>query len=56
MKYDHIVKVSGQYYAAGQEVPDSKTSAEEDKGLPFSDSDIAFEAEPIRRGRPKKNG
>lgn len=54
MKYDHIVKVNGEYYAAGQEVPE--TIKKEDKEPPFSDSDITFETEPVRRGRPKKSG
>lgn len=53
MKYDHVVKVNGEYYAAGQEVPNV---SEEAKELSFSDSDIAFETEPVRRGRPRKKG
>ena len=56
MKYDHIVKINGEYYAAGQEVPDKKKVREEAIEFPFSDSDITLETEPVRRGRPKKNG
>ena len=55
MKYDHIVKVNGEYYAAGQEVPEAKKTMKEAPELPFSDSDIEFETEPARRGRPRKN-
>lgn len=55
MKYDHIVKINGQYYAAGQEIPDAKKVKGEANELPFSDSDITLETEPVRRGRPKKN-
>lgn len=40
MKYDHIVKINGRYYAAGEEVPD--TAAEEIPPF-FSDDDIEFE-------------
>lgn len=54
MKYDHIVKINGEYYPAGAEVPDVKDRKEEDTELPFSDSEIAFETEPVRRGRPKR--
>lgn len=56
MKYNYVVKVNGEYYAAGQEVPETKKVREEAKKLPFSDSDIEFETEPVRRGRPRKNG
>lgn len=52
MKYDHIVKSNGEYYAAGQEVPEPKSGEE----LPFSDEEIEMETEPVKRGRPKKNG
>ncbi len=40
MKYDHIVKTNGKYYAAGEEVP---SMAAEETPLPFSDKDIMFE-------------
>lgn len=56
MKYDHIVKVNGEYYPAGTEVPDTKEDAEGAEQLPYSDEDIVMETEPAKRGRPKKNG
>ncbi len=40
MKYDHIVKTNGKYYAAGEEVPDATT---EENSLPFSDMHIELE-------------
>jgi len=43
MKYDHMVKVNGKYYAAGEEVEDM---AAEETLLPFSDNDITFEEKP----------
>lgn len=52
MKYDHIVKANGQYYPAGTEIPEIKEAEE----LPFSDEEIEMETEPVKRGRPKKNG
>lgn len=48
MKYDHMVKCNGTYYAAGQEVPEGREMAAMDKSsLPFSDSDIEFETKPV---------
>lgn len=35
MKYDHMVKVNGIYYATGQEAPENRL-AEEKESLPFS--------------------
>lgn len=57
MKYDHVVKANGEYYPAGTEVPETKHQKEEAAELPFSDSEITMETEPVRpvRGRPKKN-
>lgn len=55
MKYDHIVKVNEEYYPAGTEVPEIKEQKEEAAELPFSDSEITLETEPVRRGRPRKN-
>lgn len=55
MKYDHIVKINGEYYPAGAEVPEIREQKEEAAELPFSDSEITLETEPVRRGRPKKN-
>ena len=51
MIYDQIVKVNNEYYPAGVEVPDEKKDVEK---LPFSDEDIEFETEPVKRGRPRK--
>lgn len=42
MKYDHMVKVNGTYYQAGQDVPEIKMEGEETQ-LPFSNSDIKLE-------------
>lgn len=56
MKYDHIVKCNGKYYAAGEEVPENTEPLPE-----VSDSDITLETDAVtgeksqnRRGRPKK--
>lgn len=43
MKYDHMVKVNGKYYQAGEEVEDV---AVEENPLPFSDEDTTFEEKP----------
>ena len=42
MVYDHMVKVNGQYYQAGKDVPELDT-AKKENSLPFSDDDITFE-------------
>lgn len=42
MVYDHMVKVNGKYYQAGEDVPEIDMPEEEIE-LPFSDSDIEFE-------------
>lgn len=42
MVYDHMVKVNGQYYQAGEDVPEIDT-AEGESSLPFSDDDITLE-------------
>lgn len=49
MIYDHIVKSNGEYYEAGQEVPEveSPASLSKEKSL-YSDSDINFETSPHR--------
>lgn len=65
MIYDHIVKINGKYYDAGEDVPiEENKNIELEEGesnsemneidLPFSDSDIELEEEPARRGRPRK--
>lgn len=51
MKYNHVVKANGEYYPAGVEIPAPKEIEE----LPFSDTEIEMETEPVRRGRPRKN-
>lgn len=44
MKYNHMVKVNGVYYAAGEDVPEVNTgNAAVETKPPFSDSDITFE-------------
>lgn len=44
MIYDHMIKVNGKYYQAGEDVPEIDNGmAEEEIELPFSDSDIEFE-------------
>lgn len=44
MKYNHMVKVNGVYYAAGEDVPETNTrKAAVETKPPFSDSDITFE-------------
>lgn len=42
MVYDHMVKVNGRYYQAGEDVPEINTAGEKDS-LPFSDDDIMLE-------------
>lgn len=51
MVYDHVVKANGEYYLAGVDVPEQD---EEVLTLPFSDSDITLETEPVKKGRPRK--
>lgn len=47
MKYDHMVKANGVYYASGEDVPEGNAEmAAEETSLPFSDSDITFEGHP----------
>ncbi len=43
MKYDHMVKVNGKYYQAGEEVEEAAVA---ETPLPFSDKDINFEEKP----------
>ncbi len=42
MVYDHMVKVNGQYYQAGEDVPEIDAAGSENS-LPFSDDDITLE-------------
>lgn len=43
MVYDHMVKVNGQYYQAGENVPEIKKTAGNENLLPFSDDYDAIE-------------
>lgn len=51
MIYDHVVKMNGKYYQAGDEVPefnqDTIDTSEFNSGI--------NETEPVKRGRPKKS-
>lgn len=42
-KYPYVVKCNGEYYEAGEEVPDMEDMAESESSLPFSDNDIELE-------------
>lgn len=43
MTYDHIVKVNGNYYQSGEDVPEIEYAAADESSLLFSDNDITFE-------------
>lgn len=43
MKYDHMVKVNGVYYPAGEDAPDNNKTAVEETLPPYSDEDIVLE-------------
>lgn len=43
MVYDHMVKVNGQYYPAGENVPEVEDMEGDENSLPFSDDDVTFE-------------
>lgn len=46
MKYDHMVKVNGKYYLAGEDVPNIRNKTTVEETLPsYTDSDIAFESQ-----------
>lgn len=47
MKYNHMVKVNGRYYRAGEEVVDDNTkkTAVEETLPPYSDEDIVLETQ-----------
>ncbi len=45
MVYDHMVKVNGQYYQTGEDVPEIEEMAVNEDSLLFSDKDIAFETQ-----------
>lgn len=44
MVYDHMVKVNGQYYQAGEDVPEIDM-AESESPLLYSDNDITLETQ-----------
>lgn len=45
MVYDHMVKVNGQYYQAGEDAPEIDNMAGNESSLPFSDDDITLETQ-----------
>lgn len=45
MVYDHMVKVNGRYYQAGEDVPEIDNMARDESSLPYSDDDITFETQ-----------
>lgn len=45
MVYDHMVKVNGQYYQAGEDVPEIDDMAGGESSLPYSDDDITLETQ-----------
>lgn len=49
MVYDHMVKVNGQYYQSGEDVPEIDDMAEGENSLPFSDDDITLETQEDRQ-------
>lgn len=54
MKYDHMVKVNGQYYPAGTEIPEPDTvivEMPEDKQAEEAEEESAAKAESSKRGR-----
>ena len=52
MKYDHMVKVNGQYYPAGTEIPEPDTAEvpEEQQTEEVAEENIP-DPEPPKRGR-----
>lgn len=53
MIYDHIVKVNGEYYQAGMEVPEKFENKNEE--VQISTLNQEFKSEPAKRGRPRKS-
>lgn len=49
MVYDHMVKVNGQYYQAGEDTPEIDDMAGGESSLPFSDDDITLETQEDRQ-------
>lgn len=48
MVYDHMVKVNGKYYNAGEDVPEINEGMGESP-FPLSDEDITFETRPEKQ-------
>ena len=52
MRYDHMVKVNGKYYSAGEDVPENGREKKADKLAveetlpPYSDEEITLETHP----------
>lgn len=44
-KYPYIVKYNGEWYEAGEDVPDTEDAAVDESSLPFSDDDITLETQ-----------
>lgn len=44
-KYPYIVKYNGEWYEAGEDVPDTEDMAVDESSLPFSDDDITLETQ-----------
>lgn len=51
MIYDHVVKINGEYYQSGEEVPELNQDTIETSEF---NSEIN-ETEPVKRGRPRKS-
>lgn len=49
MVYDHMVKVNGQYYQAGEDAPEIDDMAGGESSLPYSDDDITLETQEGKR-------
>lgn len=45
MVYDHMVKVNGKYYQAGEDAPEIDDMAGNESSLPYSDDDITLETQ-----------
>lgn len=48
-KYPYIVKHNGEWYDAGEDVPENKEMADGETQPSFSDSDITFEERPEKK-------
>lgn len=52
MVYDHIVKINGQYYESGKEIPQENNALKNDE-IRSSNTHIINDQQP-RRGRPRR--